>query len=67
MSEQPSKDPTERTFVIRFEPIDGARSRLRGRVELVASGEATRFRSMKQLVDFLVGTLRRRPGVEPGS
>jgi hypothetical protein len=50
--------------VIQFDPIEGTRKRLGGRVELVASGEAARFRSLKQLVDFMVGTLR-RPGVEP--
>jgi hypothetical protein len=52
--------PTERAFVIQFEPINGARGRLRGRIELVSSGEAIRFRSLKQLVGFMVGTLRRR-------
>ena len=51
---------TERAFVIQFDPIDGVRSRLRGRVELVGSGEAIRFRSLKQLMDFMAGTLRRR-------
>ncbi len=52
--------PTERAFVIQFDPVEGERSRLRGRVELVASGEAIRFRSLKELVGFLVGQLRRR-------
>jgi hypothetical protein len=56
--------PTERAFVVQFEPTDGARSRLRGRVELVASGEAIRFRSLKQLVGFMVGTLRRRAAAD---
>jgi hypothetical protein len=55
----------ERAFVILFDPIEGARSRLRGRVEIVASGETTRFRSLKQLVGFMVGALRRRPTAEP--
>jgi len=50
----------DRTFVIQFDPVEGARSRLRGRVELVASGEAIRFRSLKELFGFLVGQLRRR-------
>jgi hypothetical protein len=59
--------PTERAFVIQFEPIEGARSRLRGRVELVASGEAKRFRSLKQLVGFMVGTLRKRADADPPS
>jgi hypothetical protein len=59
--------PTERAFVIQFEPIKGARSRLRGRVELVSSGEATRFRSLKQLVGFMVGTLRKRAADKPPS
>jgi hypothetical protein len=53
------KRPTERAFVIQFEPVAGVRSRLRGRVELVASGEAMRFRSVKQLMGFIVGTLRK--------
>jgi hypothetical protein len=53
------KRPTERAFVIKFEPVAGVRSRLRGRVELVASGEAMRFRSVKQLMGFIVGTLRK--------
>ena len=53
-----------RAFVIQFEPVDGPRSRLRGRVEMVGSGEATRFRSIKQLVGFLVEILR-RPAAEP--
>jgi hypothetical protein len=53
--------PTERAFVVQFDPIPGARSRFRGRAELVASGEATHFRSLKQLVEFMVGILRRRP------
>ena len=50
----------DRAFVIHFDPVEGARSRLRGRVELVASGEAIRFRSQKELVGFLVAQLRRR-------
>ena len=57
--------PTERAFVIQFEPVEGARSRLRGRVELVASGEATRFRSLKQLIDFMLEIVRRGPGAAP--
>jgi hypothetical protein len=58
---------TERAFVIQFEPVEGARRRLRGRVELVASGEATRFRSLKQLVDFMLAILRREPSPAPPS
>jgi hypothetical protein len=50
----------DRAFVIQFDPVEGARSRLRGRVERVASGEAIRFRSLKELFGFLVGQLRRR-------
>ena len=50
---------TERAFVVQFEPVDPHR-RLRGRVELVASGEAKRFRSMKELVGFIRETLRKR-------
>jgi hypothetical protein len=56
---------TERAFVIQFDPVEGARGRLRGRVEMVASGEATRFRSMKQLVGFLVAILRRPVALDP--
>ncbi len=55
------KGPTERTFVVQFDPVEGARSRLRGRVELVASGEGIRFRSLKQLIGFLASQLRNRP------
>ena len=49
-----------RTFVVQFDPVEGERSRLRGRVELVASGEGIRFRSLKQLVGFLASHLRNR-------
>jgi hypothetical protein len=66
-SSGPERRATERAFVIQFEQIEGERSRLRGRVEVVASGEATRFRSLKQLVGFMVGTLRRRAAAEPPS
>jgi len=51
---------TDRAFVIQFDPVEGSRSRLRGRIEQVASGEAIRFRSLKELVGFLVDQLRRR-------
>jgi hypothetical protein len=56
----PKRDrpPTERAFVIQFEPTGGARC-FRGRAELVASGEATRFRSRKHLLDFMAEILRR--------
>ena len=54
------KGAADRAFVVQFEPVEGPRSRLRGRAELVSSGEAIRFRSLTQLVDFLVGQLRRR-------
>ena len=53
------KRPTERAFVVQFDAPDGVRTRVRGRVELVASGEATRFRSMKQLVAFMIDVLRK--------
>jgi len=59
------KRQTERAFVIQFEPVEGARGRLRGRVELVASGEATRFRSLKQLVGFMQEILRRETAAPP--
>jgi hypothetical protein len=50
--------------VIQFEPVEGARGRVRGRVERVASGEAIRFRSRKQLFDFMIDTLHRRAAAE---
>ena len=46
---------------MQFEHIEDGRRRLRGRVEAVASGEAIRFRSLKQLVGFLTSQLRTRP------
>jgi len=52
--------PSERAFVVQFDRVDGERSRLHGRVELVASGEHLRFRSLKQLIAFMVDILRRR-------
>lgn len=57
----------ERAFVVEFDPIPGPRSPLRGRAELVASGEVTHFRSVKQLMAFMVGTVRKRscPEVVP--
>ena len=61
------KKSTERAFVIQFEPAAGARSPFRGRVEMVASGEAIRFGSMKQLVSFLIDILRRPAIAEPTS
>lgn len=60
MKDSARKGPTERTFVVQFDPVDGGRSRLRGRVELVASGEGIRFRSLKQLVGFLASQLRKQ-------
>ena len=59
MSEPTGKRSTERAFVVQFEPVEGTRGRLRGRVEMVASGEAIRFGSMKELMGFLVEVLRR--------
>jgi hypothetical protein len=56
------KRPSERAFVLQFEPVEGPRARLRGRVEIVASGEAIRFASIKELTRFLVETLRRPRG-----
>jgi hypothetical protein len=52
--------PTERAFVVQFDPVEDARVRLRGRVERVASGEATHFRSLKQLVRFMADAVRRQ-------
>lgn len=54
------ENPNERAFVVRFEPIQGVRGLFHGRVELVASGEALRFRSLTQLLGFMTGALRRR-------
>ncbi len=67
MSHHPGKRATERAFVIQFDPVEGSRGRLRGRVEMVASGEAIRFASMKQLTTFLVDVLRRPPMEETAS
>jgi len=44
----------ERAFVVQFDPVDNTRARLRGQVELVASGEATRFHS-PQAIALLLG------------
>jgi hypothetical protein len=63
MSHPTGKRSTERAFVVQFDPVGHMRGRLTGRVEMVASGEAIRFGSMKQLVGFLIGVLR-RPAVD---
>ena len=55
---------TDRAFVVQFDPVRADHGRLRGRVESVASGEVTRFRSLKQLVAFMTGALRRSAGAE---
>ncbi len=67
MANHSGKRSTERAFVIQFDPVGSTRGRLRGRVEMVASGEALRFGSMKQLIGFLVGVMRRPVAVEPTS
>ncbi len=59
MRRDTGKKSTERAFVVQFNEIEGARGRLSGRVELVASGESVRFLSMKALTRFLVEVLRR--------
>ena len=59
MNTPSGKRATERAFVIQFDAVDNDRGRLRGRVEMVASGEAIRFGSIKQLTTFLVDVLRR--------
>ena len=59
MHEPTGKRSTERAFVVQFDAVAGTRGRLRGRVEMVASGEAIRFGSMKELMGFLVDVLRR--------
>lgn len=64
MSNPITKRATERAFVIQFDPVEGRRGRLRGRVEMVASGEALRFGSIKQLTAFLVDVLRRPVATE---
>jgi hypothetical protein len=65
MDERTAKRSTERAFVIQFDPVEGERGRLRGRAEMVASGEAIRFDSMRQLVGFLVRVLRTPAALEP--
>lgn len=52
------QNSTQRAFVVQFDPIEGVRSRLHGRVEQIASGEHRRFRSLKELVAFMVRALR---------
>jgi hypothetical protein len=54
-----------RAFVVEFEPVQGPRGALRGRVELVASGEVRHFRSARELVGFMAGILRRPADVGP--
>lgn len=61
MSTAAIKRATERAFVIQFDPVAGDRGRVRGLVEMVASGEAIRFGSMKQLT---VDVLRRPVATE---
>jgi hypothetical protein len=63
--ERERERPTQRAFVVQFDRPEGGRARLRGRVELVASGEAIRFRSLKQLVGFMVRSLSRRTDADP--
>jgi hypothetical protein len=55
----PGPSRGERAFVVQFDPVE-TRSPLRGRVEVVASGEATHFHSVTELVGFMVASLRRR-------
>jgi hypothetical protein len=55
-----AQQPMERAFVVQFDPVEDARVRLRGRVELVASGETARFRSLKQLMRFMTDAVRRQ-------
>lgn len=59
--------PVGRAFVVQIEAgADLATGRLVGRVEHVVSGRATRFRSLRQLVEFMDGATamaeRRSPG-----
>ena len=45
-------------FVIQFDPIAHGRRRFRGRVEQVASGEVAHFRTLKELIGFLMRQAR---------
>jgi hypothetical protein len=59
MQETSTKRSTERAFVVQFDPDTDGRTPFRGRVEMVASGEAARFRSRKQLIALLAASLDR--------
>ena len=56
----PGPSRNERAFVVQLDPVGAQGSRLRGRVEVVASGRATHFRSAKELIGFMVASLRRQ-------
>jgi hypothetical protein len=55
-----SDESDDRAFVVQFERTEGEWQALRGRVEAVTSGDAIRFRSLAQLIDFMTSRLRRQ-------
>jgi hypothetical protein len=59
-----TRSAAERAFVIQFDAIPDERAHLRGRVEQVASGEATHFRTLEQLVAFMMAALRRQAATD---
>lgn len=53
---------TQRAFVIQFRPeADVAQGQWIGRVEHVASGQATHFRSLEELLSFVTRLLAPSP------
>ncbi|MFH0343348.1 MAG: hypothetical protein ACHBNF_14765 [Chromatiales bacterium] len=55
----PSALPVERAFVLQFRPeADIEQGPFRGRVEHVQSGQAARFGSLEELLEFLGRVLR---------
>ena len=63
-SRRSAGNANERAFVIQFDAIPDERAHLRGRVEQVASGEATHFRTLEQLVAFMMAALRRQAATD---
>jgi hypothetical protein len=64
--------PVDRAFVVQIKAqADLAAGRLVGRVEHVVSGRAIRFRSLRQLVEFMDGATamaqRKSPGGASGT
>ena len=61
LPDTPTLQP-ERAFVVEFTGDAAARDdRLSGRVEHVVSGQAARFASAGELLEFVQGVLRSRP------